>query len=57
MAKSKKPGITNNESSNIQQFIASVSRKNYSQANKYLQAAIHGKLKQRVKQTASDIGF
>ena len=45
------------ENAKIQQFITCITKKNYAEANKYLQAALDDKLKQRIKQTASEIGF
>ena len=55
MAKTKKRQL--GENARIQQFITSITKKNYAEANKYLQAALDVKLKQRIKQTASAIGF
>lgn len=42
------------ESSEIVNFLTSISRKNYSEANKYLQSAIDLKLKQKIAAAQSE---
>jgi hypothetical protein len=53
MAENKKTG----EQSNINQFVAKVCTKNYSEANKYLQAALEDKMKSRIAETQHKLGF
>lgn len=44
----KKANKKLNEGSEISKFLKSISQKNYSQANKYLQSVIDSKLKDRI---------
>lgn len=41
----------------ITKFISEVSQKNYAEANKYLQAALEDKMKQRIADTKHKLGF
>ena len=47
----------NGEDNNIIGFIKNVNEKNYAEANKYLQAALEAKMKNRIRQTAEKLGF
>ena len=57
------PGIkknyesVSNENTNVLKFIGSISKKNYAQANKYLQLALEDKLKRRIASTANKTEF
>ena len=45
------------ESAHMVGFIKSLTEKNYAEANKYLQAALEVKMKQRISTAAKNIGF
>ena len=45
------------EKTNINKFISQVSQKNYAEANKYLQAALEDKFKNRLAETQHKLGF
>lgn len=47
----KKKAISNNENTDILNFIKCISQKNYSEANKYLQEVVGSKIKERIKQS------
>ena len=49
--------ISQNEGNDVKRFISQVSRKNYAEANKYLQAALESKMKQRIVSTQHKLGF
>jgi hypothetical protein len=57
------PGIkknyesVSNENTNVLKFIGSISKKNYAEANKYLQLALEDKLKRRIASTANKTEF
>ena len=53
MAETKKQS----EQANINQFVARVCTKNYAEANKYLQAALEDKMKDRIAATQHKLGF
>ena len=48
---------TQKENTNINKFISQVSQKNYAEANKYLQAALEDKFKNRLAETQHKLGF
>lgn len=45
------------ENKRIIGFIKNMTEKNYSQANKYLQAALNEKMKNKIRKTADELGF
>ena len=45
------------DNTNIIQFLRSLSEKNYSEANKYLQASLESKLKDRIKKANNKLEF
>jgi len=49
--------MSNQDNTNIIQFLRRLSEKNYSEANKYLQASLEGKLKDRIKKANSKLEF
>tara|TARA_R110000751_G_scaffold243098_2_gene343306 strand:- start:40 stop:438 length:399 start_codon:yes stop_codon:yes gene_type:complete len=46
-----------NESIDVKRFISEISKKNYADANKYLQAALEDKMKSRIAETQHNLGF
>lgn len=48
---------TYGENTHIVGFIKNVNEKNYAEANKYLQAALEAKMKDRIRKTADKLGF